>query len=147
MDWPIDRERLLKMDRGIPRYEQIAGAIESAIVSGRLRSGERLSTVRELAAQLGVSGTTIAAAYNLLSDKGWIRSEVGRGTFVNSPRIGGAYVDAAKVGRHGNAMTVNPLGAPDSQRARHGVPTVAPWRRRALMNSAARLRSVYPDLA
>jgi DNA-binding transcriptional MocR family regulator len=148
MDWPIDRERLLKMDRGIPRYELIAEAIESAIIAGRLQSGERLSTVRELAVQLGVSGTTIAAAYNLLSEKGWIRSEVGRGTFVTSPQIGGTFVGTAK-GRSGISMMGTSRLVPESpgRGPRHGVSTVVPWRRRALMSSAARLRAAYPDLA
>src|SRR5262245_60757954 len=148
MEWPIDREMVLREDRGIPRYELIAEAIESAIVAGRLRSGERLSTVRELAVQLGVSGTTIAAAYNLLSEKGWIRSEVGRGTFVTSPQIGGTFIGAAK-GRSGNSvMGTSPLvtGSP-AKGPRHGVSTIVPWRRRALMSSAARLRAAYPDLA
>src|SRR5262245_8610986 len=140
MEWPIDRERILRADRGLPRYELIAEAIESAIVAGSLRSGERLSTVRELAMQLGVSGTTIAAAYNLLSEKGWIRSEVGRGTFITSPQIGGAYVGSAKGRTHVTAMT-------DDHVSRRAVSTAVPWRRRALMSSASRLRSVYPELA
>jgi DNA-binding transcriptional MocR family regulator len=140
MEWPIDRERILRADRGLPRYELIAEAIESAIVAGSLRSGERLTTVRELAMQLGVSGTTIAAAYNLLSEKGWIRSEVGRGTFITSPQIGGAYVGSAK-GR--NLVTL----MTDDHVSRRAVSTAVPWRRRALMSSASRLRSVYPELA
>jgi DNA-binding transcriptional MocR family regulator len=147
MDWPLDREHLLKMDRGIPRYELIAEAIESAIVAGRLRSGERLSTVRELAVQLGVSGTTVAAAYNLLSEKGWIRSEVGRGTFVTSPHIGGAFVGAAK-GRDG--VRVMAIGATVSQEPvkapRHTDSTIVPWRRRALISSATRLRAAYHSI-
>lgn len=148
MDWPIDRERLLKMDRGIPRYEQIAEAIESAIVSGRLRSGERLSTVRELAVQLGVSGTTIAAAYNLLSEKGWIRSEVGRGTFVTSPQIGGTFVGTSKERNNLSMIGSSPLVTDSPAKTRRfGVSRVVPWRRRALMSSASRLRATYPDLA
>jgi GntR family transcriptional regulator / MocR family aminotransferase len=148
MDWPIDRERLLKMDRGIPRYELIAEAIESAIVAGRLRSGERLSTVRELAVQLGVSGTTVAAAYNLLSEKGWIRSEVGRGTFVTGPQIGGAFVGAAK-GRDGGRVmaTRSPVTHGPVKAPRPADSTIVPWRRRALMSSATRLRAAYPGIA
>jgi DNA-binding transcriptional MocR family regulator len=148
MDWTIDRERLLKMDRGIPRYELIAEAIETAIVSGRLRSGERLTTVRDLAVQLGVSGTTVAAAYNLLSEKGWVRSEVGRGTFVTSPQIGGAFVSAAK-GRDGvGVMATRPTVPPGAAKApRQADSTIVPWRRRALMSSANRLRAAYPGIA
>ena len=144
MDWPIDRERLLNTARGIPRYELIAEAIENAIVSGRLRSGERLSTVREMAAQLGVSGTTIAAAYNLLSEKGWIRSEVGRGTFVTSPQIGGTFPGHAKA--FSTSGTSTSLIHNSMKTPRIGIRKVVPWRRRALMSSAARLRAAFPDL-
>jgi DNA-binding transcriptional MocR family regulator len=148
MDWPIDRERLLNMDRGIPRYELIAEAIESAIVSGHLRSGERLSTVRELSTLLGVSGTTIAAAYNLLSEKGWIRSEVGRGTFVTNPQIGGMFAGGMKGAAGAGVMAAGPLGADGPVNGpRRRVSQVVPWRRRALMSSAARLRAAYPDIA
>jgi DNA-binding transcriptional MocR family regulator len=148
MDWPIDREYLLKMERGLPRYELIAEAIEGAIVAGRLRSGERLSTVRELAVQLGVSGTTVAAAYNLLNEKGWIRSEVGRGTFVTSPQIGGAYTGAAKARDSVGVMgTRSPVAHGSAKVPRHSASTIVPWRRRALMSAAARLRAAYPGIA
>jgi len=147
MDWPLDRERLAKLDeQGIPRYELIAKAIEGAIVSGHLRSGERMFTVRQFAEQLGVSGTTVAAAYNLLSQKGWIRSEVGRGTFVKSPEIGGGFSSAPKAAsRHVNARAGPVLGH-SFQKIRVGIAAV-PWRRRALMSSATRLRAAYPKLA
>ena len=77
------------MGNDSPRYELIARAIEEAITSGSLHSGERLPTVRQLSADLGVSGTTITAAYNLLNKLGWILSEVGRGTFVTHQQGGG----------------------------------------------------------
>lgn len=108
-----------------PRYEQIARAIEDAIVTGKLRSGERLPTVRELSADLGVSGTTITAAFNKLAERGLICPEVGRGTFVaknravNAPEMAGWFPRPA-------------------QRAKTS------WRKRTLTNSCARLKSIYP---
>src|SRR5215510_2779681 len=128
MEWLIDRERILRADRGLPRYELIAEAIESAIVDGSLRSGERLSTVRELAMQLGVSGTTIAAAYNLLSEKGWIRSEVGRGTFVTSPQIGGTFIGTSKERNNLSMIGSSPLVTDSPAKTRRfGVSRVVPW--------------------
>ena len=62
---------------------QIAASIENGIRSGRLRAGERLPTVRALAARLRVSPTTVAASYNALRARGLIHGSGRRGTVVN----------------------------------------------------------------
>src|SRR5208337_1445908 len=62
---------------------QIAACIENEIRSGRLHSGERLPTVRALAARLRVSPTTVAAAYNALRVRGLVHGSGRRGTVVN----------------------------------------------------------------
>ena len=79
---PIDRGALAQRYPGRPNFEQIASTFEAAILEGHLRAGERLPTVRQLSTELGMSGATIVAAYNLLNRGGWTRGEVGRGTFV-----------------------------------------------------------------
>jgi DNA-binding transcriptional MocR family regulator len=61
----------------------IAASIENGIRSGRLRVGERLPTVRALAARLRVSPTTVAAAYNALRVRGLVHGSGRRGTVVN----------------------------------------------------------------
>src|SRR5689334_24333550 len=72
----------LKAEGSPPRYEQIAGALCKAIRSGQLKPGDRLPTVRRLATDLGVSLTTVTAAFKSLGESGWTRGEIGRGTFV-----------------------------------------------------------------
>jgi 2-aminoadipate transaminase len=65
-----------------PLYRQLSQHFIAEIESGRLEEGERLPATRELAGQLGLNRTTIAAAYELLESEGWISGEVGRGSFV-----------------------------------------------------------------
>lgn len=63
----------------------VAGSIEHAIRSGTLPPGHRLPTVRGLATHLGLSPTTVSAAYQSLRNRGLIVSAGRRGTAV-SPR-------------------------------------------------------------
>lgn len=132
MEGLIDRARLLRLYPGRPGPEQVASALEDAILSGRLRVGERLPPVRRLSSELGMSGATIAAAYGLLNRRGWTRGEVGRGTFV----VGVPGPPAADTGQALALATGEGWGA-----ARRP----APWRRRALLTSASRLRAAYPQ--
>ena len=67
-----------------PLAEQLAAAIEARIETGRLRSGDRLPTTRELAAQIGVNRGTVQAAYRRLSGRGLVIGRVGSGTLVAS---------------------------------------------------------------
>lgn len=64
-------------------YRQIAEQIRTQINNGELPAGSRLPTVRQLAADLGVTRLTVQNAYNRLRDDGLIESVVGRGTFVS----------------------------------------------------------------
>jgi DNA-binding transcriptional MocR family regulator len=61
---------------------ELCAAVERLIAAGRLRAGEQLPTVRDLAAALGVSPTTVAAAYRTLSRRGLVRGAGRRGTIV-----------------------------------------------------------------
>ncbi|HYC57589.1 MAG TPA: aminotransferase class I/II-fold pyridoxal phosphate-dependent enzyme [Candidatus Binatia bacterium] len=62
--------------------EAIARALEAALRDERVASGEALPTVRGLAEELGVSPTTVAAAYRLLRHRGLIAGDGRRGTRV-----------------------------------------------------------------
>ncbi len=67
---------------GLPAYIQIVRRVERLMTSGAISSGDRLPTVRELAAQLGLNFNTTARAYRALHAAGLVTSERGRGTFV-----------------------------------------------------------------
>jgi DNA-binding transcriptional MocR family regulator len=70
-----------------PRYLAIAEALSADIRSGRLKPGEKLPPQRELSHSLKVNFGTVTKAYALAAERGLIRGETGRGTFVrkNAP--------------------------------------------------------------
>lgn len=66
----------------VPRvrtYELVLDRIETEIVNGTLRAGERLPPERELAAMLGVSRPAVREALRILEAQGAVRSQVGTG--------------------------------------------------------------------
>ena len=63
-------------------YQQIIDHIKRDIALDRLKTGEKLPTVRALAAQLVINPNTIAKAYRQLEQDGIIITRPGAGTFV-----------------------------------------------------------------
>lgn len=66
----------------VPPYEQIRLGVIRLIDAGALRPEDRLPTVRELAAQLGLANNTVAKAYRELEMSGVIETRGRKGTFV-----------------------------------------------------------------
>ena len=66
----------------VPPYEQIRAQLAALILTGRLTAGERLPTVRQLAADLGLAPGTVARAYRELEAAELIRTRRGAGTRV-----------------------------------------------------------------
>ncbi len=69
-------------DGAVPIYLQIVHAIKHLVATGRLKPGEQLPTVRELAADLRINPNTVARAYDQLNADSVISTQQGRGTFV-----------------------------------------------------------------
>lgn len=67
---------------GEPIYEQIKTQIHSAVLSGELKAGEALPSLRKLAKELRISVLTVTRAYNELADEGVVQNIQGKGTFV-----------------------------------------------------------------
>jgi GntR family transcriptional regulator / MocR family aminotransferase len=73
------------LERGAaePLFQQIAGRIRAAIVTGHLAPGARLPAARTLAVQLAVARGTISAAYELLAGEGAIVTRRSAGTVIS----------------------------------------------------------------
>ena len=67
---------------GEPIYEQIKTQFRSAVLSGELKAGEALPSLRKLAKELRISVLTVTRAYNELADEGVVQNIQGKGTFV-----------------------------------------------------------------
>ena len=66
-----------------PLYEQIATQIKTQIMSGVLKAGEALPSIRALAKSLHISVLTVQKAYDLLQTDGFIETTAGKGCYVS----------------------------------------------------------------
>ena len=75
---------LLEIDHhsGVPIYRQIKDQIREQIMAGRLKEGEQLVSVRELAMQLKVTPVTVSKAYSAMEAEGLLERRRGIGLFI-----------------------------------------------------------------
>jgi DNA-binding transcriptional regulator YhcF (GntR family) len=79
----------LDLESPVPAYRQIADDLRRHLVDRRLTPGDLLPPIRQLALDLGVHFNTVALAYRLLADEGWLELKRRRGATViarNAPR-------------------------------------------------------------
>lgn len=67
-----------------PYYLQLYDYIKDAVLSGEMRQGEKLPSLRSLSKSLGLSMTTIELAYSQLVVEGYIHSKPQSGYYVSS---------------------------------------------------------------
>jgi DNA-binding transcriptional regulator YhcF (GntR family) len=90
-----------------PPYEQIRAQVRDLIAADRLREGDRLPTVRALAAELGLAVNTVARAYRELEADGLVHT-AGRAGTVVAP---GSQSDDVALGRAAAAFAERALVA------------------------------------
>ena len=66
----------------IPIYEQLMEQIKNEIISGGLKEGEALPSVRTLSGELKISALTVKKAYDKLEEENFVNTVHGKGTFV-----------------------------------------------------------------
>ena len=76
-----------------PIYSQIVFGITEQIRTGILRPGDKLQSVRDLAAELTINPNTIQRAYRELEAAGWIATVPGKGCFVCGVPNSGKHAD------------------------------------------------------
>ena len=70
-----------------PIYEQVRDGLRKLMVTGVIRPGEKLPSVRTLASSLAINPNTIQKAYEALEAEGYVYSMAGKGSFA-APRDG-----------------------------------------------------------
>ncbi|MFI9627081.1 GntR family transcriptional regulator [Streptomyces sp. NPDC052042] len=99
----------------MPPFEQIRAQLADLIAVGRLRKGDRLPPVRQLASDLGLANNTVVRAYRELEAAGLVKSRRGSGTQVIAPAP--ATDVKAKLQEHANtyAAAARQLDATDEE--------------------------------
>jgi DNA-binding transcriptional regulator YhcF (GntR family) len=72
----------IDLDSAVPAYRQIVDGLRILLVNGKLAPGSELPSVRRMALDLGVHFNTVAEAYRLLAEEGWLDLRHGRSARV-----------------------------------------------------------------
>lgn len=76
----------MKFDDKLPIYTQIVDYLKSEIVSGELKEGDKLPSVREIAKNLKVNPNTVQRSYQVLESEDIIYTQRGKGSFVTEDK-------------------------------------------------------------
>lgn len=74
----------LLQNSGVPIYQQIADQLRADILAGKLKEGDYLPSIRNLAKELKISVITTMKAYEQLETEGLVTASQGKGFYVNA---------------------------------------------------------------
>jgi GntR family transcriptional regulator len=69
---------------GVPPYLQLVHQVRQSLLLGYLREGDRLPTVKDVAAELVINPNTVVKAYRQLEHEGLAGGRPGQGTFITA---------------------------------------------------------------
>lgn len=105
-----------------PLYMQLYEGLRSAMLSGRLRPGQRLPSTRAFASDLGISRNTVSQCYAELEAEGYLSGRHGSGTFVSTELPREEQQDVQPFAGAGTALRDRPLARPRARWVRPPVP-------------------------
>ena len=77
-------EIIISSNTNQPIYEQITSQIKAMVMSGQLKQGDPIPSMRSLAKSLHISVITVQRAYEDLQRDGFVETTVGRGSFISA---------------------------------------------------------------
>ena len=86
-------EIVIDTSDSVPVFAQLINQIKKAVLSGELRSGAALPSIRQLANDMGLNHNTVAKAYRLLERDAVIETKGYRGTFIHPDAKANSAVD------------------------------------------------------
>ena len=87
----------IDIDDPVPPFAQLIAQMKAAIQSGRLRPGQSLPSIRQLANDLALNLKTVAKAYRLLERDAVIQTRGYRGSFVHTDAKANSRVDLSEL--------------------------------------------------
>jgi GntR family transcriptional regulator len=101
----------IDIDNPVPPFAQLIAQMKAAIQSGRLRPGESLPSIRQLANDLALNLKTVAKAYRLLERDAVIQTRGYRGSFVHADAAANCCVDLSECAHEKLQETIAELRA------------------------------------
>src|ERR1700743_2533256 len=72
----------LNVHSGVPVYRQLMDQVQGALAAGRLKAGDQLPTIRQVAVDLAINPNTVTRAYREMEIRGLLETLQGTGTFI-----------------------------------------------------------------
>ncbi len=86
-------EIVIDIDDSVPVFTQLIEQIKNAVLRDKIRPGDALPSIRQLANDLDLNNKTVAKAYRLLERDSVIQTKGYRGTFVHPEAKANSAVD------------------------------------------------------
>ncbi len=86
-------EITINIDDETPLFAQLVGQIKNAVIAKKLKVGQPLPSIRQLANDLEINNKTVAKAYRFLERDGVIQPKGYRGTFIHPNAIENSVID------------------------------------------------------
>ncbi len=87
---------IIDIEDSTPLFTQLIDQIKDAVLKKKVRPGDALPSIRQLANDLRLNNKTVAKAYRLLERDSVIQTKGYRGTFVHPNAVANCTVDLSE---------------------------------------------------